>query len=421
MSLLVLKENPNCHQQKHTSRYKSKCIQLIYNSEELVSLITLVKKIKRRVVNSYKVKKMCEYGENNSEVSNKIENKNKVKFISKSGIALTFDDGFRVTQWYKYGLGKEKGFDDIFGYFDVKSTFNINALHAFEKRRELNQNEIDMLLEIQANGHEIAHHGYAHKNADKYTKDCGAKKWIDDEILPLLQWMEKQKHSISKDRFKVPISFAYPGSKYNYNTNKALGDNDFKIFRAHLSGSNLAEFGHDGFCPSICIDINHFPSISNIKYLMKFAKRKNRNLVLMCHSILPEEVEWDSFGWGKESELDGKYRISPESLKYIIKEAKKLDLEFYTLSEIAGIATFTDENFEKRIRKVINIPKEKNKWIHIIDLMSIKELDLSNAQINNLSGIEYFVNLEKLNLKGNEIIDMRILSKLDKLKEVHFS
>lgn len=386
-----------------------------------MSLIKLIKRIKRRAVNIHEVKKMCKYVESNSEVSYKSGNEDKVKFISKPGIALTFDDGFRVTHWYKYGLGKEKGFDDIFGYFDVKSTFNINALHAFENRRELNQNEIDMLLEIQANGHEIAHHGYAHENADKYTKDFGVKKWIDDDILPLMQWMEKQKHSISKHRFKVPISFAYPGSKYNYYTNKALGDNDFKIYRAHLSDSNLAEFGHEGFCPSICIDINYFSSISNIKYLMKFAKRKNRNLVLMCHSILPEEVDWNSFGWGKESELDGKYRISPESLKYIIKEARKLDLEFYTLSEIAGIATFTDENFEKRIREIIRLPKEKNKWIHIIDLMSIKELDLSNAQINNLSGIEYFVNLEELNLKGNEITDTRILSKLEKLKEVHFT
>lgn len=67
-------------------------------------------------------------------------------YINKPGIVFSFDDSYRINDWYKYGK-------DIFGYYDVKATFNINEIHHFEGKRMHAQNEIDMLLELQANGH----------------------------------------------------------------------------------------------------------------------------------------------------------------------------------------------------------------------------------------------------------------------------
>lgn len=340
-----------------------------------------------------------------------------VKYINKPGIALTFDDGYRVNHWYDYGLGKKSGYKDIFGYFDVKATFNINAFHEFEDGRELNQAEIDRMLEIQANGHEIAHHGYKHKNAVEYVEKYGGQRWIDEEILPLFQWMKDKKSSINGEGFKEAISFIYPGSKYNNETNRLL-QKYFKVFRAASEKNNLVGFESTGFCPSICIDVNYFPYVSHVKKILKYVKRSNQNIVLMCHSILPENVEWNSFNWGKDSEKDSKYRITPDDLNTIIKEAKKIGLEFYTLSEIAGVATFIDKNFENRVRKLLNMPKASHKWIYIKDLVSIKELDLSSAQLSNLAGIEYFINLEKLNLKNNKIRNIQLIEKLEKLKFV---
>src|SRR5690606_3076374 len=55
------------------------------------------------------------------------------------GIAFSFDDSFRVHDWYKYGK-------DLFGYYDVKVTFNLNAFHHFEGQREHTQEEIDKLI-----------------------------------------------------------------------------------------------------------------------------------------------------------------------------------------------------------------------------------------------------------------------------------
>jgi peptidoglycan/xylan/chitin deacetylase (PgdA/CDA1 family) len=102
-------------------------------------------------------------------------------YINKPGIVFSFDDSYRINDWYKYGK-------DIFGYYDVKVTFNINAIHHFEGKREHTQKEIDMLIELQSNGHEIAHHGFKHRKATEYSIEFGIARWLEDEVVSLLNW-----------------------------------------------------------------------------------------------------------------------------------------------------------------------------------------------------------------------------------------
>ncbi|TXK77951.1 DUF2334 domain-containing protein [Paenibacillus sp. N3.4] len=355
-----------------------------------------------------------------SEMGRKLQGINRseeqlIPYINKPGIVISFDDSFRINHWYDYGIGKKQGYKDLFGFFDVKVTFNINAYHHYENQRELNQSEIDMLLELQANGHEIAHHGYRHRNAVEYSKTHGLNFWIENDIIPLFEWMEQQKHSITGEHFKNPVSYAYPGSKYNNETNGALIPRFYKIVRGYIQEDNLISMQHTGFSPSICIDKNVFPNVKLIKPALNYAKLTGKNLVLMCHSILPKKLNWDEFGWGINSKEAGMYRVSPKDIEYIIKEAKKIGLEFYTMAEAAGIATFIDPNLEKAIRNRLHL---KNKWIYINDLINIKELDFEGMSISNLAGIEYFINLEKLNLKNNNILDKRLLNKLKNIKEL---
>jgi Leucine-rich repeat (LRR) protein len=136
----------------------------------------------------------------------------------------------------------------------------------------------------------------------------------------------------------------------------------------------------------------------------------------MCHSLIPEEINWKDFGWGEDSLAAGEWRISPKVIQEIIDEAKKLDLGFYTTAEIAGIATFIDRNLESCVREQIS--NTDDPWISISELSMIKELDLSRKNISNLDGLQYFINLEKLNLKDNHISDFRILEKLNKLNDL---
>ncbi|MFJ7728148.1 leucine-rich repeat domain-containing protein [Neobacillus sp. NPDC097160] len=333
-------------------------------------------------------------------------------FKNKPGIAFSFDDSFRVNHWEKYGK-------ELFGYYDVKVTFNINAFHHFEGNREHTQKEIDMLLELQSNGHEIAHHGFNHQRAVQYSRENGLSKWVEDEIETMLDWMKKQKHSKTNEKFKKPVSFAFPFTVSNEETIKELVPEYFKIVRGQFSEDYLLPSNHTGFAPSFCVDKTFLPNTKYIKKIMRAAKQVGSNLIFMCHSILPENINWDEFGWGNESRAAGEWRTSPHVIQEIINEARKIGMEFYTTSEIAGVATFIDQNLENCIREKISNPLER--WISISELGKIKELDLSNKYISNLDGIQYLTNLERLYLTNNNITDFRLLERLRKLKVINIS
>ncbi|MDF2882514.1 MAG: Polysaccharide deacetylase [Clostridiaceae bacterium] len=371
--------------------------------------MNVLRRIKRDLKMFIKIKKIEKtYKEKPNEFNKEIP------YVNKPGIVLSFDDSVRVKHWYTYGK-------DLFGFYKVKATFNINAMLPFVNRLH-SQEEIDMLIELQHNGHELVHHGYSHKDAVKYTAANGENKWLQDDIDTLIDWMDKQAHSVTKEKMKKPVSFAFPYSSYNESIVNELIPKYFKVCRGHFNKNkfhDLVSFEQTGFVPSICIDSNILPDVRFIKPMLKLAKRTGKNIILMCHSILPEEINWNDFNWGPASLEASEYRITPKSLLYIIQEAKKLDLEFYTLSEIGGIASFIDANFESTIREKFNINFQQKKFISINDLININKLDLSSRNISNLGGIEYFFDLEELDLSNNNITDIRILSKLKKLRTVN--
>lgn len=328
-----------------------------------------------------------------------------VPYINKPGISFSFDDSYRVRDWYKYGK-------DLFGYYDVKVTFNMNGVNPLENDRLHTQEEIDMLLELQSMGHEIAHHGFKHKAATSFSPD----EWLEKEIEPLFHWMTQQSHSITKEEFKRPVTFAFPHFVYDNESLRQVIPKYFKIARGHLYKDHLTPFNHVGFAPSICLDGYYSNNLFYIRKIMKAAKRARKNLIFTCHSILPNYASSEKSENDERMNRWGKWRISPTVIKAIIEEAKKLDLEFYTTAEIAGIATFIDPNFEKVAREHISNPSAK--WVKISELSKVKELDLSNKKISNLAGLEYFINIEKVDLTNNRISDFRLLKKLPKLKQI---
>jgi peptidoglycan/xylan/chitin deacetylase (PgdA/CDA1 family) len=335
-----------------------------------------------------------------------------IKYINKPGIAFSFDDSFRVNHWYSYGA-------DLFGYYDVKVTFNINAFHHYENERELNQKEIDLLLDLQSNGHEIAHHGFKHRRAVDYSNEVGLKKWLEEDIECMFNWLGKQSHSRTEHKFKKPTTYAFPHFVKSEKTIKALVPQYFKIVRGHSNNNNLIPHNYTGFVPSICIDQNYLTDTKHVRKIIKLVKKTGGNIIFTCHSILPNEISWDDFHWGDKSINAGKWRTTPKTIQKIITIAKDNDLEFYTTSELAGVATFIDPNFEKCVRKLISNSNEQ--WIPIRELINIKELNLSNQNISNLDGLQYFINLERLDLSNNNIEDLRLLKSLTKLKHIDYT
>jgi peptidoglycan/xylan/chitin deacetylase (PgdA/CDA1 family) len=335
--------------------------------------------------------------------------KKQTELYKKPGIALSFDDSFRVEHWHKYGKG-------LFARHGVKATFNINAFHHFEGQRQHTQKEIDLLLELQRDGHEIAHHGMQHRRATYYSLKKGMKRWIEDDIQPLFKWLEKQTHSKTGEIFKTPVTYAFPHFVYEQEHVEAIVPKYFKVVRGHQNGGGLISYNHIGLAPSICIDSKFLHNGKSIKRILNIAKCAGKHIILTCHSILPKNREWGAEGWGSEAETAGQWRISPETLQLIIDLAGQMDLPFYTTAEIAGVATFADLNLEMCVREQLSDPFTR--WIPIAELSSIRNLDVQNKGINNLDGIQYFSNLESLDVRNNPISDFRLLDKLPKLISV---
>lgn len=81
---------------------------------------------------------------------------------------------------------------------------------------------------------------------------------------------------------------------------------------------------------------------------------------------------------------------------------------------------FQDKNLENIIRKKIN---KASGELFASDLTGITELDCNNINtgfpyIEDLTGIEYLVNLRKLDLSGNKIVDLKPLEGLARLEEL---
>ncbi|MBU3101773.1 MULTISPECIES: leucine-rich repeat domain-containing protein [Clostridium] len=84
----------------------------------------------------------------------------------------------------------------------------------------------------------------------------------------------------------------------------------------------------------------------------------------------------------------------------------------------ATVITFPDKNLEKSIRNIIRRP---NGNIFKGDVNTIWELDASDSNITDISGVEYFTKLNSLDLSNNQISNVEPLRGLTNLESVDLS
>ncbi len=84
------------------------------------------------------------------------------------------------------------------------------------------------------------------------------------------------------------------------------------------------------------------------------------------------------------------------------------------------VITFSDQEVEAAIRKVLEIPEE---WrpIYPSDLLGVRDLELGGKNASDISWIQHCINLESLNLQLNRITDIAPLGKLSKLRMLDLS
>ena len=84
---------------------------------------------------------------------------------------------------------------------------------------------------------------------------------------------------------------------------------------------------------------------------------------------------------------------------------------------VNGYLVIPDKNLENAIKNSLGLPFDKS--INYETAKTIQKLDIANAKIKSLIGLECFIELEELNATGNEIESIEPLQYLPKIKIVY--
>jgi peptidoglycan/xylan/chitin deacetylase (PgdA/CDA1 family) len=219
-----------------------------------------------------------------------------------AGVVISFDDAY-VDEWFET--------DKVLKKYDWKATFCVCKIDS------IGRSQINKLLQLQKEGHEIAGHGYHHYNAVTYVQKHGIDSYVKQEIEPMIQSMRK--HS-----FKV-TSFAYPYGERSDLLDKTLSSK-FQIIRGRAFCGVIPEkegcyFNRSKYVYAFDIDNSHVHfSIPYLVELLDYAKRNNKILILCSHKPVTEVTE--------------NYQTKVETLEFICNYVKQNHLKFYTLSDL---------------------------------------------------------------------------------------
>ena len=232
----------------------------------------------------------------------KKENPKPVKKAYKAGVILSFDDAY-VNEWYATNQELKK--------YGWKGTFFVCRINT------LDQSEIEKLLELQKQGHEIAAHGLNHLNAADYTRVYTINEYMNQEINPMLDLMDFYGLKVT--------SFAYPYGGRTKKLDAALLKK-FKTIRGRAFYEKEASkqgcyFNHLRLLFSFSIDDTyHRFTIPHLQKLLDYAKKNNKILILNSHKTVDR--------------VSGDYQTKNATLEYICKYIKTNNMNFYTLSDL---------------------------------------------------------------------------------------
>jgi len=224
------------------------------------------------------------------------------KRSEKIGIVFTFDDN-TVNEWYAHRA--------LFDKYNIHSTFFISKPHL------LDSISIHKLKALESDGHEIACHGYEHKNAIKYPI---SEYYIEQQVMPGLQKL--QEIGFNATSFAYPFGASTPAldsillhhfktiRKATYNIQNTTIDQYTDIY------ANANKFR---IVDAMGIDINYDISPENFETGVQRVVKNKEILILHAHTIDTSNEE---------------YTIHPEYLEKLFLICKKYNIKSMTMSEM---------------------------------------------------------------------------------------
>lgn len=199
----------------------------------------------------------------------------------------------------------------------VRLTFYV---HHFDILDNTNMN---ILKQLQADGHEIGHHTRTHPVLGQYVTSYGLKTYVKNEITSIMDTM----HLLGYN----PVNFAYPYGAWTYKSDSALLNYFFSIRKLDYLDNIKTTADRNKFYvnkryqriyTACCIDNPDSSDINQIFSLMDYAKSSKQTLCLFTHTL-------------SKTPIATGYFIKDTDAKRIISYAKKIGLTFYTAKDIS--------------------------------------------------------------------------------------
>jgi len=219
---------------------------------------------------------------------------------SRAGVAITFDDN-TVDQWY--------AIRDILNRNNAHVTFFVSQYEG------LDQDQINNLKTLQADGNEIAFHGMYHTDAVQYLNSHSVQQYIDYEITPGINLM--------KNDGLTPVDFAYPNGSDDPAATLALEAYFGHIRDTHYNWDDeiYYQYGsNQAFIAGIGMDESYGHSMTEIYDGISRAKTEDKILIFYGHEPVPSNP--------------GSYQTSYDRLENILKYVSDNNLKTFTIAEI---------------------------------------------------------------------------------------
>ena len=219
---------------------------------------------------------------------------------SHVGVALTFDDNY-VDRWYAAR--------SIFQKYNAHVTFFVSNFAS------LDQDQINKLKTLQADGHEIAFHGYNHEDVVQYLQSHTLDQYINNEIIRGVNLMKNEGFN--------PVDFAYPNGSDDPAATQALQAYFGHIRDTHYDWDDAVyyEYGSDrAFIAGIGLDESYGHSMTEIYNGISRAKTEDKILIFYGHELVASNP--------------GSYQTSYDRLDKTLKYISDNNLKTFTISEI---------------------------------------------------------------------------------------
>lgn len=224
----------------------------------------------------------------------------------KPGICLSFDDR-SIAGWY--------AMRDLLKQYHAKTTFFITQFDS------LTPKEIEMLKELESDGHEISSHGALHVSSEKYIKEYSYSAYLANEV-------ERSLVSMGNAGFH-PTAFAYPyGAKYWFTdlliTKKVKVTRGVAALEMNEKIENLDDiyYDFDGRRNFYALGIDTNSGFTRDMVVKAVKRARDSREVLFLYGHQPTSV------------YKSGYFFDVPFLKFILEQAREKHLQFYTFSEL---------------------------------------------------------------------------------------